>query len=265
LQRGGDGRVAARAIGCNEETEDMSSETQAPDPANALPEAFTNLVAAGRESLAAGDLDTARDHFAAATEQFPEEPVGHNNLGAFYMGIGAYDAAEQSFQRVADLLPDHANSLFNVGMAQFRQERYDDAIATFARTAALTPEDPEVHNNLGAARYLAGDADGARRDIVQALTLQANYPNALLNLCDIEAATGNLDVAQSLCEAYLEHHRDLGVLRRLLELLDERARQSVEQAIPHAETLAAASEDDLESRRHLGRLLEARQALTAEG
>ena len=230
-----------------------------------LPAAFAELIGVGREALAAGDLDAARSSFVAATKLCPTEPVSHNNLGAFYMGLGAHAEAEACFEEVTRLIPDHANSLFNLAVARFRQEKFAAAVQGFEQAAALVPDDPEVLNNLGATRCLAGDCAGARRDLEAALTLQPNFPNAVLNLCDLEYAEGHYEAALDLCEGYLEHNRDLTVLRRLLELLDDQARRTVEQAIPHAEAVIAANTHDNAARRHLGRLLEARQALTAEG
>ena len=229
-----------------------------------IPDELAHLVDTGHQALTTGDIDTARTAFEQAAERYADEPVVHNNLGALYMGLGDYAAAEQAFTRVVDLLPNRANPLFNQAMARFRQEEFDGAVEAFAAAAALDPEDPETRNNLGAARFQAGDIETARQDMVAALQQQPNFPNAVLNLCDLEVADGAPEIAIQLCEAYLEHHRDLGVLRRLLELLDSQARVRVEQAIPHAEAMVAACTGDNAARRHLGRLLEARQALRAE-
>ncbi|HOX26224.1 MAG TPA: tetratricopeptide repeat protein [Candidatus Krumholzibacteria bacterium] len=242
----------------------MTAQSIDQSPNEATPAGFVDLVAEGRQALARGDLDQARACFETATRQFPAEPVGHNNLGAFYMGLGEYAAAERSFAESATLLPDNPNIRFNLALARFRREAFAAAAADFAAVAAVAPTDAEVRNNLGAASFLAGDLDVARRNFEAALELQPNYPSAVLNLCDLEYATGNAAGAIGLCEAYLEHQHDLGVLRRLLEMLDDQARRAVDLAIPRAEALAAASGSDLATRRQLGRLLEARQALTAK-
>lgn len=231
----------------------------------ALAADFAELVTRGCEALNAGDLEQARASFEEAVARYPGEAVGHNNLGAFYLGLGDTAAAIGCFQRVAELLPERTNSHFNLGMALFQAGSYLEAATVFATAAALNPEDPEAANNIGAARFMAGDLGSARTHFIKALGLQPNYPNAVLNLCDVEVAEGRVDAARELCEAYLEHHRDLAVSRRLLELLEVEARAAVEEAIPHAEALVAADAEDRLTRRHLGRLLEARRALTAEG
>ncbi len=226
---------------------------------------FADLVAAGSAALVEGDIETARTSFESAAERYPDEPVGHNNLGALYMGLGELAAAEICFERVTQLIPDRANSYFNLALARFRQDKFTEAAAEFSKAASLTPDDPELLNNLGAAHFMAGDLTEARQGFMAALTVQPNFPNAVLNLCDVDLMEGNPDAARDLCEAYLQYNHDLGVLRRLLELLDNEARDAVEDAIPRAEALIAANDDDKATMRHLGRLLEARQALTAEG
>ncbi|MDD5719760.1 MAG: tetratricopeptide repeat protein, partial [Candidatus Krumholzibacteria bacterium] len=122
-----------------------------------------------------------------------------------------------------DLLPDNPNIRFNLAVAKFALGEYQQAAVEFASVAEMTPADPEVFNNLGSARFSAGDLVSARRDFLTALQLHPNYPSAVLNLCELEQAAGDPDAALGLCAAYLEHHRDLGVLRRFLELQDARA------------------------------------------
>ncbi len=193
--------------------------TSARGPARELTE-LRELVDRGSQALSAGDLDAARDAFEAAASRFPEEPVGHNNLGALYMGLGDPAAAEVAFARVVELLPENANCRFNLALARFKQEKHAEAEADFAAVVAAEPEDAEARNNLGTCRFLTGKTGQARADFTAALQLQSNYPSAVLNLCDLEVGCGNADAAKGLCLAYLEHHQDGGVLRRLLELLD---------------------------------------------
>jgi Flp pilus assembly protein TadD len=90
----------------------------------------------------------------------------------------------------------------------------------------LSPEDPEARNNLGAARFMAGDLAAARRQFSAALSLQPDYPSAVLNLCDLELQEGCAAAARDLCAAYLEHHRDDEIARRLRALQDDEAQAS---------------------------------------
>jgi Flp pilus assembly protein TadD len=208
----------------------MSANTN--QPTTGQDQTLVDLVESGRTALAAGDLDAARTAFERVVEVFPDEAVGHNNLGAFYMGIGDHAAAESAFARVCELLPDHASVRFNLGMARFRQERFEEAAEAFGAAHALDPDDAETLNNLGTTRFLCGEVVQARQDLEAALQRQPNYPSAIINLSDLEYAAGRTDKAIGICQAYLDHNHDAGVARQLLSVLDaENARQT---ALDHA-------------------------------
>lgn len=222
---------------------------------------LVGLVKAAQTDLAAGNLDGALAAFRKAVELFPGQPESHNNLGAFYMGRGEFALAEASFRRAAELLPENANLRFNLGVTRMRLDQPSRALVDFATVLAETPDDPEAHNNMAVAQFLTGDGAGAEASLARALDLQPNFPNAVLNQCDIDVARDDLAAAVQHCENYLARFQDSAVLRRLLVVLDAQTRQALEQAIPQAEALIQANGADAEARRHLGRLLEARHAL----
>ncbi len=222
---------------------------------------LAGLVKAAQSALAAGDLDGTREAFLQAVADYPGQPESHNNLGAFYMGLGQFAPAEACFRRAVELLPDNANLRFNLGVTRMRLDQPERALVDFATVLAEQPDDPEAHNNMAVAQFLTGDAAGAEDSLARALALQPNFPNAVLNQCDIDLARDDAERAIQRCEAFLTRFQDAGVLRRLLVLLDAQARATLEQAIPQAEALIQADGTDTAVRRHLGRLLEARQAL----
>jgi Tfp pilus assembly protein PilF len=222
---------------------------------------LVGLVKAAQTALATGDLEAARAAFTQAVADYPDQPVSHNNLGAFYMGLGEVAPAEACFRQAVELLPDNTNLRFNLGVTRMRLEQPERALIDFATVLAETPDDPEAHNNMAVAQFLTGDTAGAEDSLSRALDLQPNFPNAVLNQCDIDLARDDVESAIHRCESYLVRFQDSGVLRRLLVLLDSQARQALEHAIPQAEALIQTDATDAEVRRHLGRLLEARQAL----
>ena len=73
-----------------------------------------------------------------------------------------------------------------------------------------------------------------------ALKLQPNYPNAIMNLSDMEFMAGNVDRAIAICQAYLDHHSDLAVSRQLLTILDA-ARRLAEDTVDVAQTTHEAT------------------------
>lgn len=219
------------------------------------------LVKAAQTALALGDLDAARAAFVRAVKAHPDQPESHNNLGAFYMGLGEFVPAEACFRRAVELLPDNANLRFNLGVTRMRLDQPARALVDFATVVAEMPDDAEAHNNMAVAQFLTGDTASAEDSLTRALALQPNYPNAVLNQCDIDLARNDVDAACHRCETYLTQYQDSTVLRRLLVLLDAQARGALDLAIPQAEALIQTDGTDAEVRRHLGRLLEARQAL----
>jgi tetratricopeptide (TPR) repeat protein len=222
---------------------------------------LAGLVKAAQTALATGDLEAARAAFLRAVADYPDQPASYNNLGAFHMGLGEFAPAEACFRQALELLPDNANLRFNLGVTRMRLDQPARALVDFATVLAETPDDPEAHNNMAVAQFLTGDEAAAEASLERALALQPNFPNAVLNQCDIDLARNDVETAIRRCENYLVHFQDAGVLRRMLVLLDSQARHALEQAIPQAEALIQANAADATVRRHLGRLLEARQAL----
>ncbi len=198
----------------------MTVTTAGPQASPPIPAGFVALVQAGRAALDHGDVAAAREHFLAATAGFPDEAVGHNNLGGLLMGLGEHDAAAACFAEALRLAPDSPNTAFNLGLARFAGGDFAGAAEAFTTAAVIAPDDPEVLNNRGAARARLGLNDLARQDFLAALERHANFPSAVLNLCELDLADGDLAAAIGLCEAYLQHHHDLGVIRRWLELRD---------------------------------------------
>ncbi len=190
------------------------------DPTATIGPELATMVEAGQQALAAGDLEAACKAFTSVTDAFPDEAVGHNNLGAFWMGLGEYARAEEAFARASELMPENGNCQFNLALARFRQEEFSAAAEAFAAAAALSPDDAETLNNLGACRFHAGQTDLARHDLEAALQRQPNYPAAVLNLSDLELSVGRIDKAVGICQAYLDHHDDGAVSRQLLTLID---------------------------------------------
>jgi tetratricopeptide (TPR) repeat protein len=228
---------------------------------NAADNRLADLVAAGTTALEEGDLRRALTAYQAVIEAFPDRPEGHNNLGALWASLGEWTRAEACFDRVVSLLPGNPHVLYNRGVMRSHLGRHADAGADFAAALALSPHDADLHNNLGVSLYLRGNPDGARRHLESALRLRPDYANALLNLCDVDEACGDLASAVERCNAFLARQQDAAVRRRLLELHANAGSAHLDAACGTAEALLAAQPDDAPVRQHLGRLLNARQAL----
>lgn len=222
---------------------------------------LVELVANGTAALEEGDLRRALTAYQAVIEAFPDRPEGHNNLGALWASLGEWTRAEACFDQVVALLPQNPHVLYNRGVMRSHLGRHAEAGADFAAALALAPNDADLHNNLGVSFYMRGNPDGARRHLEAALRLRPDYANALLNLCDVDEACGDMARAVRRCEEFLAGRQDGAVRRRLLELHAMAGSAHLDAACGTAEALLAARPDDAPLRQQLGRLLSARQAL----
>ncbi len=220
-----------------------------------------DLVVAGKECLARGDLEAALEKFEQVVESFPSQPEGHNNLGALYTSLGKFDKAEACFSQVLCILPDNTNINYNRGVSRLRQQKYDAACDDFKAVLEANPHDADAINNLGVASYLKGQIDTARDYFQQALAEKPDFPNAVLNLCDLEQTCDQPQAAIALCGRYLEQYDDFEIKVRHFEMLHQQSRQSLEQACRAAESLVKEVGDDQTMRQHLGNLIKAREAL----
>ncbi len=215
---------------------------------------LATLVAEGTAALAAGELEAALESFQKVVASFPTQPEGHNNLGALYASLGRHAEAEACFDRVLELLPDNPNVHYNRGLMRARQDKFAAATLDFEVTMAHDPKDPDVHNNMGVAAFLGGDANRARTHFRTALEHQPGHIGALLNLCDLDEATGDTESALKLCRDHLALKNDFAVRRKLLGLLLNRGLRDLTAAEEEARALLAVNPEDEEVRAELAKI-----------
>lgn len=223
---------------------------------------MTALVKIGTQALENGDLMTALETFEKVVAKYPDRPEGHNNLGAMYSSLGELDKAESCFDKVIAVLPDNPDVHYNRGVMRSRQEKFDTAREDFLVVLATNPKDADTLNNLGVMDFMQGHLGSARKFFKKALKAKPHYTNALLNLVDVEQSDGNSFKAVALCEKYLENNSNIEIRRKLLELLSTGCRDALDKASRVAETLIGTGEANNTTRMELGRLIQARTALT---
>jgi Flp pilus assembly protein TadD len=228
-----------------------------------VPRDILDLVKEGKAALERGDLEQALASFEKVVDEYPARAEGHNNLGALYTSLGQYEKAEACFGKVVDLLPENDNVRYNRGIVRIRLQRWQAAIEDFNTVLASQPDDADCWNNLGVATFLAGDHETSRAHFERALELMPDFPNALLNLCDAETASGRTGHAVELCRRFLAERDDPEVVRKQLELIAAGMRELAEEGCEIAEGILREDAGDTETRLLLGRLLEAREALAA--
>ena len=117
-----------------------------PDGGGALP-----AYIAGRKAQAAGDLQGARDAFAAAATQ-PDAQAGVCiELGNAEYALGNLRPAAAAFERALQMQPDAPAALTGQAIVQRALGHPEDAVPALARVAALRPHDGPAQFNLAGA------------------------------------------------------------------------------------------------------------------
>ncbi len=244
----------------------MSSQTApaAENTTSQVPEQILEMVQQGKQALEAGALEQALERFEAVVANFPERPEGYNNLGALYTSLSCFDKAEDCFGKVLELLPGNCNVHYNRGIVRIRLQKFDEAIADFNVVLATTPEDADCWNNLGVATFLKGDYATARGHFQQALQICPDFPNAVLNMCDTEVADGKAGAAIELCRQHLERFPEREIRRKMVQLMVDDGLTRLARARETAEAQLNEDPGDTETRKQLGRVIRACEALAEE-
>jgi len=131
----------------------------------------------------AGQLEKTVALLQEGTEAHPHAAALHNNLAVALMALGRSDealhAVQRGLQEDPGLAPLHRN-LGDLQLAQGNRRAALDAYALAVRHHETLG--PEVWARLGALRAEAGDADGARTALEQALVLDPQHETARTQL-----------------------------------------------------------------------------------
>ena len=173
-------------------------------------------------ALAVGDLERARQGFAAATRAAPAWAEAWYNLGVVQATLGALAEAEQSYRsalrakprlspaanNLANLLcergaqdeaaalmqsalaaaPDFAIGWCTLGRSLFRARRLGPAIEALRRSLALDSDQAAAWENLGEALQLNAEPAAAADAFARALALDPDSPSLAFKLDTLRGA-----------------------------------------------------------------------------
>ena len=111
------------------------------------------LYAAAITKNAAGKTEIYRK----ATEIYPEDYRGYNNLGMMYYKAGNYETAANLFNKANKLAPASKEVVMNQGLIDMMNGEYKDAAAAFGKAGQV----PEVNEAVGVYLIKKGDYNGA--------------------------------------------------------------------------------------------------------
>jgi len=184
------------------------------------------LIRAGRLAVQLGKYDEAELLYGSAVASDPQLAVAHMALGRVYLEEYKFDLACRSFES-ALLINETASGYTLLGVAENRIDQVEAARESFKRAIAIDPGYDEAYYNL-ATTFRDEDPGEALRLLTKALELDPQYSSA---------------------------HRELGLVLRGMERLDEAER--------HVRRAIELDPSDGWARIYLGNILWAQRLLDA--
>lgn len=192
-------------------------------------------VQLGISYLQRNDLESAREKLERAVQQDPSLPSAHAALGILYERAGDMEKAGEHLRRAARLAPDDANMANSYGGFLCRRGQRDEGMRYFEAAAKnayyRTPE--TALTNAGVCARGKPDFDAAEHYFRAALERNPSYPEALLQIADLNVERGEAMPAR----AFLQRYEAVGPatpaslwLGRRIEQLDGDARSAAQYA-----------------------------------
>jgi tetratricopeptide (TPR) repeat protein len=143
-----------------------------------LAQLYQQLAGVGIE----GAYEQAQAAYMSAKEENPTNPLPLFRLGQLEVARGNRAEALTHLDAALALKPDFAPAHFLRSQLLAQDQRIEEAVQSAAAAVQLVPEDPLGWYNLGVVLYIGGSFSEAGTAFAQAVTLQADYSNALFML-----------------------------------------------------------------------------------
>jgi tetratricopeptide (TPR) repeat protein len=165
-----------------------------PDNTTTLGQYADFLTARGQNARA---LSLVQDYVS----NNPNDPNGHEILGAQYFDSKNYTAAQSEFERVVQLDPKNLQARLRLGKALEASGQTQPAIAQYQKALDLQPTHAPLATMVGNFYLEQGDLETARKYYSQALSADPNFPAANANMAWVDAQEGkNLDIALGMAQ-----------------------------------------------------------------
>ena len=132
----------------------------------------------GAVYFALGRLPQAVASYTRALQERPDFAEAHNNLGDALRGLGQFDEAEASYQRALQIKADFDVAHNNLGEVLVDMGQPEKAVSSFSRALQIQPNLAETHANLGATLNSLGRPDEAIASYVRALQINPAFAKA---------------------------------------------------------------------------------------
>ncbi len=129
------------------------------------------------------------------SEQYPNEPILYDILGAAYIGLKNTDKTIESYKKALLLNPNHTDAYNNMGMALYDQGKFYEAVTSYQKALKIEPDFADAHYNLGNAFKEAGNLKKAIESYQASLVINPKDTEVLLNYGNALKSYGDFDHA----------------------------------------------------------------------
>ena len=143
-----------------------------------------------------GHLQEAEQDVRRAISIAPKSAFGYVQLGNLKLAEKQYADAGRAYQDGLDRNPDSADALRGLMNTFQAQKETDKAIAAAQAQIAKSPANSGFYDLLGTALFFSKkDLSGAEAAFIKSASLDKRNSDAVLKLCEVQAAKGNMDQA----------------------------------------------------------------------
>lgn len=126
----------------------------------------------------------------------PQSAFGYAQLGNLNLVQKQYSEASAAYQDALIRNPDSTDALRGLMNTMVAQNQIDKAIAAAHAQIAKSPSNSSFYDLLGTVLFLnKKDLAGAETSFAKSLSLEKQNSDALLKLCEVQAAKGEMDQA----------------------------------------------------------------------
>ena len=157
----------------------------------------------GASKFQTRELEGAVGAYKKSISLNPNNADVYNNLGVALRDCGKFDEAVEAYRKSISLRPDYAEAYNNMGVALKDQNKLEEAIEAYNKSISLKPNYAEAYNNMGVALKDQNKLDEAIEAYNACILLKPDYAYAFNNLAGSYKDKGNFDEALNTYEKAL--------------------------------------------------------------
>jgi type IV pilus assembly protein PilF len=195
--------IALTLVGC------VTTTNGVPKPKINEEEAALSYYRLGTEYYRQGNFSAARDRLEKAISLDPQLSDAHSVLALTYQQLGNTPKALEHYKRAVRLAPDNAGVRNSYAVFLCQERKFDEAAEQFDSAVAVGRyQHPEVVlTNAGVCFAQKPDAEKSEQYFRRALSFDANYGEALLQMTSMMYHNGSSIQARAFFERLLASNK----------------------------------------------------------